>query len=142
MSFFICVYSSLFDGEGCKWGKAGSALGEGFGGSLHSTACAADRGCHSLGSKAEPKADLHYKQWLSCFCQALRLPSTGTYSPKNPELEAEDRAGSRCPWLPGVTVQSTAPVAPREPRGAGLGLSQQHCGISSGCRWVRGGGGW
>lgn len=120
MSSSICVYSSAFSGGGCERGNAGSVLGESFGGRLLAQQPVLQT---EAVTAWEAKADLHYKRWLSCFCQALRLPSTGTYSPENPELEAEDRAGSHCPWLPAVTVQSTAPVAPREFRGAELGLS-------------------
>lgn len=39
-----------------------------------SAASVAGGGCHSLGKKAEPKADLHYKRQLSCFCQVLQAP--------------------------------------------------------------------
>lgn len=63
-------------------------LGEGFGGRLLAQQPVLQT---EAVTAWEAKADLHYKRWLSCFCQALRLPSTGTYSPENPELEAEDR---------------------------------------------------
>ena len=67
-------------------------LGRGFcGEAARSAAAAAGGGCQSLGSKAEPKADLHYKRWLSSSAKSCRLPSPG--SPQQPG--AGDRGQSR-----------------------------------------------
>lgn len=127
MSVPICVYSSWCDGGGCEWWQrnSGSVLAGGFVERLLarwlSSLCSRRR-LSQLGKKSRAQGRFALQATAE-----LLLPSPAgspaLSAPRNPELEAENKAGTGCPRLMRGSRQSTAPVAPLESGGARLGSS-------------------
>jgi len=129
MAFPICIYPSLCDGEGHEPGKDVNGGGEIQVRSwvrVLQRACLLGRLCSRRRLSQLGKQSRAQGRFALQAVAELLLPSPAgspaLAAPRNPELEAEDKAGTRCPRLRRVTTQSTAPVAPLESGGAGLGL--------------------